>query len=97
MAAWRSFCDSRFIFLLACISFFNFFMARPKAARPSFCSRPIIEMVGGPPTKTGKPMGMGKTTLVGSCSDFIFVFFLGLSRMGAGIPILWQERAGRAR
>ena len=52
----------------------------------------VREMVGGPPMSTGGPAGMGITTLVGS-----FMMGLGFSaRGGAGIPMLWQERAGRA-
>ncbi len=66
----------------------------PNPARPSFIPMAIIEIVGGPPIRTGGPAGIGRTTLVGSTSDLVLLFFFGLG--GGGMPTHWQLNAGSA-
>src|SRR5262245_24702849 len=69
----------------------------PSAAMPTFIPKAISEIVGGPPTRTGGPAGIGSTTLVGSTSDLTLLFFFGFTRGGGGMPISWQLRAGSDR
>ncbi|QVL49149.1 MAG: hypothetical protein KFB96_01015 [Thiocapsa sp.] len=84
-------------------------LAAPRAARPSpvfpsaFITGPtrcmamdMSEIVGGPPISTGGPAGIGSTTDVGKTSVLVPPLRFGLSLGGGGMPIDWQDRAGRA-
>ena len=68
-------------------------LPRPLASGPIASIQLMSWMVGGPPTSTSGPAGIGSTELIGSISDLAAFFFLG--RGGAGMPMSWQLSTGR--
>src|SRR6187401_2941047 len=77
--------------------FLNFLKALPSAAMPTRMPSAIREIVGGPPTSTGGPAGMGSTTVVGSTIDLTFFLLFFLGRGGVTIPTSWQLNTSTAR